>query len=156
MPQIFEEINSIKDAKQSEYDKFVIESKEGFLRIYGEKNIDEKVFGTPHNLKYFKTDYIPKISKSEDILSNRLLNYIVEMVELENMCEIDNVNNVIVLNESELSKKLETINNEASLYIPSYILLSKEEENKVLNKKIKIINIPDYYFMDELIEANEI
>lgn len=44
------------------------------------KNIQEEL---PHNLKYYKTDFIPKLQDEEDVLSDRFLQYIKEMVELE-------------------------------------------------------------------------
>ena len=42
------------------------------------KNIQEEL---PHNLKYYKTEFIPKLSEDEEILSSKLLDYIKEMVE---------------------------------------------------------------------------
>lgn len=110
----------------------------------------------PHNLKYFKTDFTPKFTEDEDILSFRLLDHIKEMVELENMCEIDGLNRVIVLTDEELKEKLETIKEGAYLYIPAYILLTNETKKIFEEKKLNLVEIPEYYFMDELREANEI
>lgn len=117
------------------------------------QNIQEDL---PHNLKYFKTDFTPKFTEEEDILSLRLLNHIKEMVELENMCEIDGVNRVIVLTDEELKEKLETIKEGAYLYIPAYILLTNETKKIFEEKKLNLVEIPEYYFMDELREAKEI
>lgn len=78
------------------------------------------------------------------------------MVELENMCEIDGVNRVIVLNDEELKEKLETIKEGAYLYIPAYILLTNETKKIFEEKKLNLVEIPEYYFMDELREAKEI
>lgn len=110
----------------------------------------------PHNIKYFKTDFTPKFTEEEDILSFRLLDHIKEMVELENMCEIDGVNKVIVLSDAELKEKLETIKEGACLYIPAYILLTNETKKIFEEKKLNLVEIPEYYFMDELREAKEI
>lgn len=110
----------------------------------------------PHNIKYFKTDFTPKFTEEEDILSFRLLDHIKEMVELENMCEIDGVNKVIVLSDEELKEKLETIKEGACLYIPAYILLTNETKKIFEEKKLNLVEIPEYYFMDELREAKEI
>lgn len=117
------------------------------------QNIQEEL---PHNLKYFKTDFTPKFTEDEDILSFRLLDHIKEMVELENMCEIDGVNRVIVLSDEELKEKLETIKEGAYLYIPAYILLTNETKKIFEEKKLNLVEIPEYYFMDELREAKEI
>lgn len=117
------------------------------------KNIQDEL---PHNLKYFKTDFIPKYTSDEDILSGRLLDYIKEMVELENMCEIDGFERVIALTDSEMEKALAKIKEGATLYLPSYVLLSREDEEVVKEKKISIVDIPDYYFTEELREVKEI
>lgn len=117
-------------------------------------NIQEDL---PHNLKYYKTDFIPKLSREEDILSDRLLSHIKEMVELENMCEIDGVNRFIFLREDELIDWYEQgVDEGVIIYIPSYILLSREIENELEAKQVKVIHIPDYYFLNELREANEL
>ncbi|WP_304017791.1 site-specific DNA-methyltransferase [Fenollaria timonensis] len=110
----------------------------------------------PHNLKYFKTDFTPKFTEDEDILSFRLLDHIKEMVELENMCEIDGENRVIILSDENLKQNIEKIKDEAYLYMPVYILLSTEVKKLIEKKKINLVKIPEYYFMDELREANEI
>lgn len=117
------------------------------------QNIQEDL---PHNLKYFKTDFTPKFSADEDILSLRLLDHIKEMVELENMCEIDGENRVIILSDENLKQNIEAIKDGAYLYMPVYILLSIEIKNLIEKKKINLVKIPEYYFMDELREANEI
>ncbi len=117
-------------------------------------NIQEEL---PHNLKYYKTDFIPKLSSEEDILSDRLLSHIKEMVELENMCEIDGVNRFIFLREDDLQTWYEQgVSKGATIYIPSYILLSREVENELEAKQVKVVHIPDYYFLNELREANEL
>lgn len=118
------------------------------------KNIQEEL---PHNLKYYKTDFINKLDEDEVILSSRLLDHIKEMVELENMCEIDGVNRVLALTEEDLDKWLTSdIQEGASLYLPSYVLLSREEEDLCQEKDVTLIDIPDYYFLDELREAREL
>lgn len=118
------------------------------------KSIQEEL---PHNLKYYRTDFIDKLGEGEEILSSRLLDYIKEMVELENMCEIDGVNRVLALTEDDLDKWLiSDIQEGANLFIPSYILLSREEEELCRQKNVILIDIPDYYFLNELREASEL
>lgn len=153
---IFQELEEIKSEKKDEYNKISYKSENGVLKIIGEKEILDKVEGIPHNLKYFKTDFTPKFTAEEDILSLRLLDHIKEMVELENMCEIDGENRVIILSDENLKQNIEAIKDGAYLYMPVYILLSNEMKNLMEKKKINLVKIPEYYFMDELREANEI
>lgn len=44
----------------------------------------------------------------------------------------------------------------AKVYLPSYILLSREIETEGKKKDIEFVDIPDYYFLDELREVNEL
>ena len=117
------------------------------------KNIQGEL---PHNLKYYKTEFIPKLSEDEDILSSRLLDYIKEMVELENMCEIDGITRRIILSDEDLNTALSEMEENGFLYIPSFILLDNETKMKIEKNKLEIVTIPDYYFEKELREAYEI
>lgn len=157
MDNIFEKIEKLKREYQNEYEKFSLQSENGELKLIGFKRKNDLVRGIPHNLKYFKTDFINKLNEDKDILSDRLLSHIKEMVELENMCEIDGVNRVLILTEDDLAKWLTSeIKPGASLYLPSYILLSREEENLCQEKNVTLIDVPDYYFLYELREAREL
>lgn len=117
------------------------------------KNIQDEL---PHNLKYYKTEFIPKLSEDEDIISSKLLDYIKEMVELENMCEIDGVTRRIILSDDDLNKALSEMKEGGTLYIPSFILLDNEIKGEIKEKKLEVVTIPDYYFDDELREVNEL
>ena len=118
------------------------------------QNIQEEL---PHNLKYFKTDFIPKLSQDEELISDRLLAHIKEMVELENMCEIDGEEHIVILSDEDLDNiDFEGLQDGITLYIPSYVLLSRSQENLIKNKDITIVDIPDYYFVEELREAGEL
>lgn len=111
----------------------------------------------PHNLKYFKTDFIKKFSEEEDIVSDRLLDHIKEMVELENMCEIDGENHILILSDDELEALEQSdIKAKARVYVPSYVLLSRELENEFERKDVQVIAVPDYYFLGELREVGEL
>lgn len=150
-------IEKIKKERKDEFDRFRLQSKDGILTLFGVKDVEDKISGIPHNLKYYKTEFIPKLTEDEDILSDRLLSHIKEMVELENMCEIDGIKNIIILSQEELNERLsEELNKETTLYIPSYVLLSREDEKVIRDNNIEIIEIPDYYFLDELREVGEL
>lgn len=117
------------------------------------KNIQEEL---PHNLKYYKTEFIPKLSEDEEILSSKLLDYIKEMVELENMCEIDGNSRRIILSDEDLSIALTEMEESGVLYIPSFILLTNEIKDSIEERKLEVVTIPDYYFTEELREVNEL
>ena len=117
------------------------------------KNIQEEL---PHNLKYYKTEFIPKLSEDEEILSSKLLDYIKEMVELENMCEIDGNTRRIILSDEDLNIALSEMEQSGVLYIPSFILLTNEIKDSIEERKLEVVTIPDYYFTEELREVNEL
>lgn len=117
------------------------------------KNIQEEL---PHNLKYYKTEFIPKLSEDEEILSSKLLDYIKEMVELENMCEIDGNSRRIILSDEDLNIALTEMEESGVLYIPSFILLTNEIKDSIEERKLEVVTIPDYYFTEELREVNEL
>lgn len=157
MGKILLEIDETKERYENEFDSFETKSSNGFLELYGIKNIKDRIEGIPHNLKYYKTEFVPKLSQEEDILSNRLLDHIQEMVELENMCEIDGKNKVLLLNQEELVEWFEKgIVSNSKIYLPSYILLSREIEIECKKNNVEFIDVPDYYFLEELREANEL
>ena len=117
------------------------------------KNIQEEL---PHNLKYYKTEFIPKLSEDEEILSSKLLDYIKEMVELENMCEIDGNSRRIILSDEDLNIALSEMEENGVLYIPSFILLTNEIKDSIEERKLEVVTIPDYYFTEELREVSEL
>ena len=111
----------------------------------------------PHNLKYFKTDFIKKLDENDRTLKAQLMEYIKELIELEYMCEIDGVHNILVKNESELDAVLdENLPIKARLFIAPYVLLSRAQNALVAKKQATLIEIPEYYFRHELIEAGEL
>ena len=123
---------------------------------YTSRKKEIEVEELPSNLKYYKTEFIPKFSEDEEILSSKLLDYIKEMVELENMCEIDGNSRRIILSDEDLKLAISEMEEASVLYIPSFILLTNEIKNKIEKRKLQIVAIPDYYFEDELKEANEL
>ena len=156
MDSIFQEFEDIKFEKKDEYDKFLNQSKDGVLKLIGEKEILDKVAGIPHNLKYYKTEFIPKLSEYEEILASKLLDYIKEMVELENMCEIDGDSRRIILSDEDLKMALSEMKEGGVLYIPSFVLLTNEINDSIEERKLEAVTIPDYYFTEELREVNEL
>ena len=111
----------------------------------------------PHNLKYFKTDFIKKFDENNGTLKAQLMDYIKELIELEYMCEIDGLHNILIKNESELDAMLnDNLPIKARLFIAPYVLLSRTQNALVAKKQATLIEIPEYYFRHELIEAGEL
>lgn len=65
------------------------------------KNIQNEL---PHNLKYFKTDFIPKFTDKEDSVSDKIMDHIRELIELEHALEIDGRKYIIISDEDKLDK----------------------------------------------------
>lgn len=111
------------------------------------------VEGIPANLKYFKTDFIPK---DTDDVSEELLSHIKEMVELENGITLDNKHYLIVLSDAqadELAKSWSNYDDVKAIYVSHNVLFTSEQNALFSNTDIHII--PDYYFEYELKEVGE-
>lgn len=111
------------------------------------------VEGIPANLKYFKTDFIPK---DADDVSEELLSHIKEMVELENGITLDNKHYLIVLSDEqadELAKNWSNYEDVKAIYVSRNVLFTSEQNALFSNTNIHII--PDYYFEYELKEVGE-
>ena len=108
----------------------------------------------PHNLKYYKTSFIPKDSEE---LIELMMEHMTEMVQLEHGVDIDNKRYVIILDDEEmdnLEKNISKYPNLKGLYISNDVLLTSSQ--KKIFSSYDINYIPDYYFDFELREAGEI
>ncbi|EOI9071537.1 hypothetical protein ACMX33_001751, partial [Streptococcus pyogenes] len=152
--KFLEEIEKIKSKK--EFSEYRQRLKDGKLELFGKIDKNYKFKPRPFNLKYYKTEFIPKLSEDEEILSSKLLDYIKEMVELENMCEIDGNSRRIILSDEDLNIALSEMEENGVLYIPSFILLNNEIKDSIEERKLEVVTIPDYYFTEELREVNEL
>lgn len=111
--------------------------------------------GMVTNLKYYKTSFVNK--KKDGTTPRLLLNHICELVQLENHCDINNKTIKIILSEHELDKVFKNdITNYNKLYIPTTVLLTAEQKELANENNIEIIDIPEYYFSNELREVDEI
>lgn len=113
----------------------------------------------PHNLKYFKTDFIPKFSSSENEKSIRemMIEHIKELIELNYRCELDGINNILIYDEEEFDKIItEKLKNNIKLFIISDIFMSSEQQFLINQKNIEIIEVPEYYYREELREVGEL
>lgn len=134
------------------------------------------VAGIPANLKYYKTDFIPKNSNqnqssqnqttldptsgvNEITLCDKLQDHIKELIQLETHHNIDDDYYKMILNDADLSNLITNINKNPNLkeiYISSTILLDSNQKQILESKNIKVSEIPDYYFSNELKENGEL
>lgn len=117
------------------------------------KNIQEDL---PHNLKYYKTEFIPKFSDEEDSISDKMMKHIKELIELEYHIELDGKRYLIIEDEDKLAETIEKIENNGSLFVRSGIFLSRSNQRILDEKQVNVIEIPEYYFRDELKEVGEL
>ena len=107
-------------------------------------NIQEEL---PHNLKYFKTDFVVKEEFPDVTLEYELLNYVTPLVELEFGVDITNPKVEVILSEEQLDEMDETdfIEN-STLFIHPEIFFDAEQERILRDKNITKQEIPNYYF----------
>lgn len=109
--------------------------------------------GIPANLKYYRTDFVPK---NEECVSDALLEHIAEMIQLEHGIKLDGQTYIMVLDDEdadELAAHWSEYPNVKALYISKDVLLTTEQN--ALFKNVDIHIIPDYYFNFELMEVGE-
>ena len=110
--------------------------------------------GIPANLKYYKTDYIPKTS---DDIVYALIDHIKEMVQLEHGIDLDNRQYVILFDDDAadvLEENWEDYPNLRGIYMSSDVLLTAEQQKLFGDVELNII--PEYYFEEELREAGQV
>ena len=101
----------------------------------------------PHNLKYFKTDFVVKEEFPDVTLEYELLNYVTPLVELEFGVDISNPKVQVILSEEQLDnmKESDFIEN-STLFIHPEVFFDSKQERILREKNITKQEIPDYYF----------
>lgn len=117
------------------------------------KNVQEDL---PHNLKYYKTEFIPKFSDEEDSISDKMMEHTKELIELEHHIELDGKRYLIFEDEEKVAEVIEKIGNSGSLFVRSGIFLSRSDQRILEEKSVSVIEIPEYYFREELKEVGEL
>lgn len=117
------------------------------------KNIQKEL---PHNLKYYKTEFIPKFSDDEESISDKMMEHIRELIELEYAIELDGKKYIILDDEDKLDEIISKIENDGKLFVRSGIFLSRSNQRILEEKGVSIIEIPEYYFREELKEVGEL
>lgn len=107
--------------------------------------------GIPANLKYYRTDFVPK---SVYEMQDNLLSHIREMVQLEHGINLDNRQYVIIMSDDEADELEENWSEYPDLkgiYMSSDVLLTAAQQS--LFEGIELNIIPEYYFEEELREV---
>lgn len=114
------------------------------------------VKGLPANLKYLKTNYIPRENSERNNIYANTLKDITNLIELENGKIIDNTKICLFKTEDEIdnfSQNIDALKECEKVYITSDILLTKKEEEILEQNNISIYIIPEYYFKNEITEV---
>lgn len=114
------------------------------------------VKGLPANLKYLKTNYIPRENSEKNNIYANTLKDITNLIELENGQIIDNTKICLFKTEDEIdnfSQNIDALKECEKVYITSDILLTKKEEEILEQNNISIYIIPEYYFKNEITEV---
>ena len=109
--------------------------------------------GIPANLKYYRTDFVPKDAEE---VSEELLSHIAEMVQLESGVKLDGREYILVMSDDEadvLEQHWSEYTDVKALYVSKNVLFTTKQN--ALFKNVEIHTIPDYYFKFEMQEVGE-
>ena len=105
----------------------------------------------PHNLKYFKTDYI---SREDPDLYELLQDNVICMIELENACDAESDQIEIIFTDDQLVSFMKSEKKQRCrlLYVSSMVFIAEDLRRDIEAASTKIIEIPECYFGTELYE----
>lgn len=145
------DIDTIIESHKENYDKIDVVFEDNSVKIIGIHKKGKTIEGIPHNLKYFKTDFVVKESFPDVTLEYELLNYVTPLVELEFGVDISNPKVQVILSEEQLDKMLKAdfIEN-STLFVHPDIFFDANQERILREKNITKQEIPRYYFGKDL------
>ena len=117
------------------------------------KNIQKDL---PHNLKYYKTKFIPKFLQDESSIADKMMEHIRELIELEHASDIDDKKVIVLEDDNKLNDAINRIENGGKLFIRSDFFISPENYQVLRDKNVMVIEIPEYYFKSELEETGQL
>ena len=85
-----------------------------------------------------------------------MMKHIRELIELEYVIELDGKKYIILDDEDKLDEIISKIENDGKLFVRSGIFLSRSNQRILEEKGVIIIEIPEYYFREELKEVGEL
>ena len=108
------------------------------------------------NLKYYRTNFIPRINTETENFYDNLMKNICNLIQLENGISIDSKKIQVYYNENEFdrftsnSELLDVCN---KVYLSSDILITSSQKKLLNDNNIEVYVIPEYYFKDEIMEV---
>ena len=146
--------NSILEIKEKEnYRNYKIKIDESANIILSAEVVEGEHFEKiSSNLKYFKTDFVIKEEFPDVSLEYELLKYVTPLVELEFGIDITNPKVQIVLNEEQLESliKNDGLVANSTLFMHSDIFRDAEQNQILSDLQIKVQEIPNYFFGNEV------
>ncbi|MGT2949652.1 site-specific DNA-methyltransferase [Streptococcus devriesei] len=141
------EVDKIVELNKGNYDAVNIVFEDSNVKVIGVNKKGNHIEGIPHNLKYFKTDFVVKEEFPDVTLEYELLNYVTPLVELEFGVDISNPKVQVILSEEQLDnmKESDFIDN-STLFIHPEVFFDSKQERILREKNITKQEIPDYYF----------
>ena len=102
----------------------------------------------PHNLKYFKTQFI---EKDDENLEYALLNNVKTLIELEHGIDLEESDKTVAFSLSEIrSLDLTGIK---TVYVRQHSHALMEKEDLKRFEGVELVDVPEYYFAKEMREA---
>ncbi|WP_024783362.1 site-specific DNA-methyltransferase [Streptococcus mutans] len=108
-------------------------------------NIQEDL---PHNLKYFKTEFI---EKEDEDLEYALLNNVKTLIELEHAIDLEESDKAVAFTLSEI-RELD-LSGIRTVYVRQHSHALMGKEDRVRYEGIDLVDVPEYYFAKEMKEA---
>lgn len=84
------------------------------------------------------------------------MKHIRELIELEHAIELDSKKHIILDDEDKLDESISKIEKGGKLFVRSGIFLSRSNQRILEEKDVSIIEIPEYYFREDLKEVGEL
>lgn len=108
-------------------------------------NIQEDL---PHNLKYFKTEFI---EKEDEDLEYALLNNVKTLIELEHAIDLEESDKAVAFTLTEI-RELD-LTGIKTVYVRQHSHALMEKEDRERYESIELVDVPEYYFAKEMSEA---
>lgn len=148
----------IEETNRRRHEEVKTTLNEGVIKVIATDSKETHVEAIPYNLRYYKTEMIPK-SKDDEFYSvgEELEKHIKEMVQLERGISLESGKYILILNDEDaenLEKNTELSKECKAVYISSAVFLNKRQQ--MLLSGAEVITIPDYYFEEELREVGEL
>ena len=152
--KLLDMVENIKKENKGRFKKFQTKITDGNLKLTG-KSETVDMEGIPANLKYYRTDFVAKYSDDRDyFIEDKLMEHIVEMIQLENEAAIDNDRYIVLLTDEDAEEFERNADryHPVKVYVDGTVFLSQETVEKLEADDVEILPVPEYYFAREIRE----